>query len=262
MWATYNPASPQHWFKREVVDELDKLDCHHIHFTMDDNPSLSDAVKQRYERSFSGHWKKRFIDGEWAGADGLIYPTWTHGDMEPMAANKPTLALDWGISNRFACLMIKGKTVVAEYVHDSDKEGYRTEGEHRDAIVAWVAQLHGEPQGIKVFVDPSTPPTFKRELRKVGFTVAHADNEVVGGIVTTGTQLNTGDMLIGNCPRLIEELHSYAWDARKSDVGEDAPVKMNDHCIDALRYYCHSTGKLARGFGRLPSAKKLMRRTA
>ena len=157
MWATYNPASPQHWFKRDVVDELDKLDCEHIHFTMDDNPSLSDEIKQRYERSFSGSLEESdIIDGEWAGpAMGASTQRGNDGDMEPTAANKPTLALDWGISNRFACLMVKAKTVVAEYVHDSDKEGYRTEGEHRDAIVAWVAQLHGEPQGIKVWVDPS-----------------------------------------------------------------------------------------------------------
>ena len=259
LWATFNPAGPGHWFKRDVIDEMSKLDCKLVHFTMNDNPSLSQEVKDRYNRSFHGHFKKRFIDGEWAGASGLVFPKWSHGDMHPRAANKPSLALDWGISHRFACLMVKDRTVVSEYIHDSNTQGYRTELEHVEAVVAWVAELHGEPQGIKVWVDPSTPATFKRLLRKQGFTVAHADNSVVPGIVTTNTQLANGDLLIhANCKELIREMEGYTWDEKKSDLGEDAPTKMNDHCCDALRYYAHSTGKLYRGIGRLPSAKILM----
>ena len=259
LWATFNPESPQHWFKKRIIDHLPEMDSELIMFTMDDNPSLSEAIKERYRKSFTGHWKKRYIDGEWAGASGLIYPSWQQGEVNPFDAVAPILALDWGISNRFAALMFKKNCLVAEQVHDSGEMGYMTETQHRDALQAWVAEHNnGSTRNVKIYVDPSTPPTFKRELRKVGFIVAHADNDVIPGVVTTSTRLAAGDVTLGICPKTIEEIYGYTWDARKADVGEDAPVKMNDHCMDALRYYCHSTGKLYRQIGRLPNAKQIM----
>ena len=58
-----NPSSPWHWFKKEVLNKLREKDGLYIHFTMDDNPSLSDEIKARYKKMYSGVWKKRFIDG-------------------------------------------------------------------------------------------------------------------------------------------------------------------------------------------------------
>lgn len=35
----------------------------YVHFTMDDNQSLSEDVKERYNSMYSGVWAKRFIEG-------------------------------------------------------------------------------------------------------------------------------------------------------------------------------------------------------
>ena len=45
-----------------------------VHFTMEDNPSLSEAVKKRYRGMYAGVFYRRFILGEWAMAEGLVYP--------------------------------------------------------------------------------------------------------------------------------------------------------------------------------------------
>ena len=86
-----------------------------------------------------------------------------------------------------------------------------------------------------------------------------ADHEVVAGIVSTSTRLSTKEILIGDCPNLIDELKSYQWDDKKADHGIDAPHKINDHAVDALRYYCHSTGKILRAVGRNPTVREVLK---
>lgn len=40
---------------------------------MDDNLSLTEAVKERYRGMYTGVFFKRYILGEWKSADGVIY---------------------------------------------------------------------------------------------------------------------------------------------------------------------------------------------
>lgn len=73
MWFNCNPGSPYHWFKVEYLDKLEEKNALHLHFTMDDNLSLSEKVKERYKRAYSGVFYERFILGLWTLAEGLIY---------------------------------------------------------------------------------------------------------------------------------------------------------------------------------------------
>ena len=59
-----NPASPHHWFYQDVLKHLKEKNGLYVHFTMDDNLTLSDEVKKRYETMYSGVFKKRFIEGK------------------------------------------------------------------------------------------------------------------------------------------------------------------------------------------------------
>ena len=54
LWFSCNPAGPEHWFYREWVLGAEEKRAQYIHFTMADNPALSDRVRQRYERMFQG----------------------------------------------------------------------------------------------------------------------------------------------------------------------------------------------------------------
>lgn len=73
-WFNCNPDRPRHWFKVNWIDKADDKDLIYIHFTMDDNLSLSEAIKERYRRQFVGVFFKRFIKGLWVGAEGLVHP--------------------------------------------------------------------------------------------------------------------------------------------------------------------------------------------
>ncbi|MGD2947782.1 PBSX family phage terminase large subunit, partial [Escherichia coli] len=52
LWFNCNPAGPYHWFKKEWLDQLQKKHALHLHFTMEDNLSLSERVRERYRRMY------------------------------------------------------------------------------------------------------------------------------------------------------------------------------------------------------------------
>uniref|UniRef100_UPI00055173B2 terminase large subunit n=1 Tax=Caloramator sp. ALD01 TaxID=1031288 RepID=UPI00055173B2 len=43
-----------------------------------------------------------------------------------------------------------------------------------------------------------------------------------------------------SCKNIIREFYSYAWDKKAQERGEDKPLKVADHALDALRYALHS----------------------
>ena len=45
---------------------------------MDDNPSLSEKVKQRYEKLYSGVFYERFVKGRWVAVYGAVYSSYFH----------------------------------------------------------------------------------------------------------------------------------------------------------------------------------------
>ena len=95
-WFNCNPDGPYHWFKANWIDKSagylgkektadirakaekegkkpDLKNLLYVHFTMDDNLSLSRAVRERYRAMYSGVFFKRYIMGLWAMAEGIIY---------------------------------------------------------------------------------------------------------------------------------------------------------------------------------------------
>ena len=255
LWGSFNPDHPGHWLKRKVVDRIDTYRGRVLHFGLRDNPTLSDDTIARYEDSFTGHWKKRLIDGVWAGASGLIYPSWrTAPSVQEFDSYKEwprlVLSLDWGLSGVFCALAIraKGKKAVVDSELYYDARGddglTRTEDQHLEALMEWVTP-HNPPRGTIIYLDPSTPNSFKRKLRSRGFSVRNADNDVTAGLATTAVMLERGELTISpGCVNLIQEISTYEWSKSASEKGQDQPMKKNDHGCDALRYFAHTTGKI------------------
>ena len=73
LWFNCNPAGPSHWFYRSWILEAEKRNCLRLHFTMEDNPSLTEEIRQRYQRLYTGVFYRRFILGQWAQAEGRVY---------------------------------------------------------------------------------------------------------------------------------------------------------------------------------------------
>lgn len=68
---TCNPDSPMHWFKTFLDSDLDIL-CQKS--TIDDNLFLPAAFVENLKKEYAGTvYYQRFILGEWAAAEGIIY---------------------------------------------------------------------------------------------------------------------------------------------------------------------------------------------
>ena len=72
-WFSCNPESPNHWFKQEWVNKADQKNVKYLHFTMNDNPSLTSEIINRYENMYEGVFYQRYILGQWVRAEGIIY---------------------------------------------------------------------------------------------------------------------------------------------------------------------------------------------
>lgn len=257
-WFNCNPAGPMHWFKLEWIDKRIKKRLLYLHFTMDDNLSLSEKVKEKYRAMYAGVFYLRYIKGLWAVAEGLIYTMLTddnlYTDQERPVALKNTamkaITVDYGTTNPCVFLEVwdDGQTIwiEQEYRWDSRSEEarrsanpQRTDAQYADDMTEFMGM---EPQDqCMVVVDPSAA-SFITELRSRGLYVKPANNEVADGIRVVGSLLAKRNIRINkdNCKGLISEMQSYVWDDKAAERGEEKPVKQKNHGPDALRYYCYT----------------------
>lgn len=79
LWFNCNPKGPSHYFKTEFVDKENRESKKllYLHFTMDDNLTLSEKIKERYRNQFKGVFYERNILGLWVTAEGKIYISFT-----------------------------------------------------------------------------------------------------------------------------------------------------------------------------------------
>ena len=77
IWMNCNPAGPHHFIPEDFLQpkEAKKKKVYHLHFTMDDNLTVSSERKQAYKNAWPNGsvFYKRFVLGLWVAADGLIY---------------------------------------------------------------------------------------------------------------------------------------------------------------------------------------------
>lgn len=238
-WFNCNPEGPKHFFKTEWIDQRIKKNLLYLHFTMDDNLSLSEAVKARYRSQFAGIFYKRFILGLWVLAEGLVYPMFD--EQRHVVTSVPGgglyyISIDYGTVNPFSmglwCVQGQTATRIAEYYHDSKK------GKHQKTDEEYYKELEKIAKGKliqAVVVDPSAA-SFMECIRRHGkFIVREANNKVLDGIRNTSTMLNL-DMLKfhASCTDSIREFGLYSWDVEKDT---DAVVKEFDHAMDDIRYF-------------------------
>lgn len=246
LWFNCNPENSAHWFKREWIDKAKEKRIYYLHFDLDDNPSLSARVKERYRRLYSGAFYQRFILGQWVSATGLIYPMFkekTHVvSALPETFERYIVSCDYGTVNpsSFGLWGFSGGVWyrIAEYYYDSRREGFqRTDEEHYGGL----ERLCSGRQIEKVICDPSAA-SFIACIRRHGkFSVVQAKNDVVSGIRRVGDMLNSGALKISAaCEDCIREFSLYRWD---DSAAADRPLKENDHAMDDLRYFVSEISK-------------------
>lgn len=72
-WLNCNAGPPTHWIKKDLIDKADEKGVRVIYFNALDNPVMDYKMIHELQNSYSGLFKKRFIENEWAIASGSIY---------------------------------------------------------------------------------------------------------------------------------------------------------------------------------------------
>lgn len=244
-WFNCNPDGPFHWFKVEWIDKQVDKNILYLHFTMDDNLSLSERVKERYRKMYSGIFFKRYILGLWVVAEGVIYSMFdTTKHIKEIVANKTGeyyISIDYGTQNATVFLLWlktkEGSYCIKEYYYSGrDKGIQRTDTEFADDLEEFSKHFKIR----RVIVDPSAA-SFIAELKKRGFNIKKAKNDVLDGIRYTASLLNDCKIFFSSsCVNTIKEFNSYVWDEKAANRGEDKPIKENDHAMDAVRYFCYT----------------------
>ena len=239
LWFNCNPAGPSHWFYRTWILEGEKRNCLRLHFTMEDNPSLTPEIRQRYQRLYTGVFYRRFILGQWAQAEGRVYDFF-QPEMVKKALEGPFekwyISCDYGTVNPTSMGLwglCRGVWYRVKEFYFSSREQQRqmTDEEYAAAL----GNLAGQRHIAAVIVDPSAA-SFIEVLRRKGWAVRKADNDVLSGIRLTSDCLKDGRIVIcEGCADLLREMDEYVWDL--SSGSHDRVRKEHDHAMDDMRYF-------------------------
>lgn len=238
LWFNCNPAGPGHWFYRTWILEAEKRNCLRLHFTMEDNPSLTPEIRQRYQKLYTGVFYRRFILGQWAQAEGRVYDFFSPEMVgkAPESCEKWYISCDYGTVNPTSMGLwgLRGGVwyrVKEFYFNSREARRQMTDEEYARALEG----LAGERRISAVIVDPSAA-SFIEVLRRKGWRVRKAENDVLSGIRLTSDLLKAGKIVIcEGCADCLREMDEYVWDL--SGGGKDKVRKEHDHAMDDMRYF-------------------------
>lgn len=252
-WFNCNPGSPAHWFKTGWIDKRADKRLLYLHFTMDDNLSLSEAVKERYRSTYTGVFFKRYILGEWKSADGVIYRQFADDperfilDEVPADIIIGTMGLDFGGNGSAHAGCLVGITRGYRSIVILD-EYYRKEvidpGTLTDDVCGFVQRSQAQVRATSIWCD-SAETTLIKGIRTEVFArhipveVRNArKGEIIDRIRLCDMLMSQGRFFImRRCRHTIAALSEAVWDSksptrdRRLDDGS-----TNIDSLDALEY--------------------------
>ncbi|MFF2852677.1 PBSX family phage terminase large subunit [Streptomyces sp. NPDC058001] len=260
LFCTTNPDNPAHWFMRDWLSQEGTKPLRRFSFTIDDNPFLDPDYVRDIKAMHEGLFYRRFILGEWVAAEGAIYDSWDRDRHIVSALPKAgihrwiSLGVDYGTKNPFHAVLIglgadRKLYAAAEWRYDSrQKRKQLTDAEYSQRLRSWLGEVPqiGPVRPQFITVDPSAA-SFSTQLQRDKLRPTPAKNDVMDGIRTVSSLLASNQLLVHeSCKDLITEIGGYSWDDQAALRGEERPIKVADHGVDALRYALFTTRTLWR----------------
>lgn len=258
---TTNPDAPMHWIKRRLMDGQEAA----VYFSKAaDNPN-NPAEYLETLASMTGVLEQRLNRGLWVQAEGAVYENFDSSkhviDPFPIPADwRRIRVIDFGYTNPFVCQWYAFDNDGRMYLYREIYMSQRTVSVHAKQIKALSVMINAKgeevPEPIEVTVcdhDAEDRATLSAE----GIPNMPALKDVSPGIQRVAQRLNTAH---DGRPRLavfknalvetdtslaargkptctVQEFPGYVWP--KGDDGKavkEAPVKVDDHGMDTVRY--------------------------
>lgn len=256
----YNPPKNPNAAINQWCKKMEKRDdCVHIHTDYRDVPvewlgqdliDSAEAMKKADPKMYRWVWL-----GQAVGVDELIYYMFGDKNREkPEKGRRYDTAYiggDYGQQNAttyqaFGLDTYKKKFQgLGEYYHSGRESGrQRSPSEYASDLVEFMDDLH-EKYDIRVFyifLDPSAKglaEEVRRATRNLEYSVLirDAENDVALGISRVQKALAFDILKVSpSQENAIREFGIYEYDKKSIEKGKEAPIKEDDHCMDAIRY--------------------------
>lgn len=260
---TTNPDSPAHWIYTDLI-QGGQAAVYYSHAA--DNPYNAPAYTENLAR-LTGILKDRLVEGRWVQAEGAVYPDYDPAlhVINPFAIPpdwKRYRAIDFGFNNPFTCQWWAQDPDGTLYLY---REIYHTRKLCEDLAKEIVRLSSGEKFVIS-YADHDSED--RATLERYGVRTQPATKDVSPGIQAVGARLR---VQANGKPRLLllrgalvkvdpeleaakrplclqDEFPAYSW-PRGIDgkAAREAPVKDNDHGMDAMRYLVYGIDNVRRG---------------
>ncbi|WP_230406808.1 PBSX family phage terminase large subunit [Blautia liquoris] len=193
--------------------------------------------------------------GECIGVDDLIYYMFNESHIREPEAERYKLigiGVDYGQQNattyQAAGLNINKKRFegLDEFYHSGRDTGkQKSPSDYAKELIQLTDTLH-EKYSCSIFyvyIDPSAKG-LAEEIKRLamqctdyGIAVRDAENTVETGIQRVQKCLTYNVLTVSDDQQnLIREMGTYEYDPKSIQSGKEKPMKIDDHCVDALRY--------------------------
>jgi PBSX family phage terminase large subunit len=230
------PKGFNHFYELYNLEAKDK-DYRSYHFTSYDNPYLPREELEKAKQELTEDRFAQEYQADFRKTEGLVYKEFDRQrhlftNREGISATSYFAGVDFGFTNPAAVISIKKDRDNKYYVVQEFYKTNKTDEEIAEYVAA---------QGFNyVYPDPEAPAAIE-VLRRKGANireVTKGKDSVKNGINRIRELFKQGRLLIhSSCENLIWELETYSYPDKKDlHNEEEAPIKENDHALDALRY--------------------------
>ena len=249
-----NPSDPNHYFKKEWIDDLESKNAHYLHFTMDDNPSLSEKIKDRYKSLYSGVFYQRYIEGKWVSAEGSIYRELTEHIDEYLVDEYPNNfmmiinGIDFGGTKSSDAFVTIGITKGFKQVYILESKQIVLDGnpitsdELNKQFIEYSKMIEDKYKMTTITYCDSAEPKLIESLR-VACIKANSKtliknakkSEIIERIKCTLTLIKQHRLkILRHNKAMIKAVNDAKWDDKKSTPEKDVRLDDFSYCVDLL----------------------------
>jgi phage terminase large subunit len=228
-------------------------------FDRDGKPTSMGVDYLETLQGLTGIRRDRYLHGKWVAAEGLVYDGWDESIHVIDRSRVPEgcwdlHSVDWGFQNALVWQVWAVDHDNRMYLrHEVSRKHWLVEDFARH-VREW-CDVHGWPQAIVTDHDAEDRATFERHARMPTIAARKAVGPGVQAVQNRLRKDATGrpglfvvrDALTGRDPvaearrtprGVLAEITGYVWSTERGVDGipREAPLKANDHSMDAKRY--------------------------
>lgn len=231
-----NPDNPEHWLKKEFIDNHDeKAKIKSFHFTIDDNTFLDkEYIESRKANTPTGMLYDRNILGLWVAGEGMVYKDF---NKETMSITKEELpdnltyycGVDWGYEHFGSIVVLADDEDGNVYLVEEHSYQYK----EIDDWVEIAKDIQNKYGWFIHFWCDSARPEYVYRFKKENLKAYNANKAKLSGIEAVARKIKQDKFRVvkENTTLFYSEIYQYVWNGK---TGE--PIKENDDCLDAVRY--------------------------